>query len=181
MSKPWADNDTDTTEDEDDEIEYVSKSQLKRDSHALQELGRELTELASSKLAEIPLPKEMRQAVDEARRIQNKRAAFKRQIQYLGKLLRQLEDVEAIQNVLQQQENRSREALHAHHLAEQWRDKLLENEQALQQWLGQYPQTERQPLTTLLRHCRKEQASDGKKYFRQLYQFLKQEIEASKA
>lgn len=165
------------TLDHEDDIEYVSKSQLKRDSQAMQNLGRELSELSSSDLAQIPLPPEIEKAVLEARHLSNKRSALKRQIQYLGKLLRKLDDVEPIMEALKARENQSRQQIHQHHLAEQWRDRLIDDPQALQEWLQQHPQTERQPLNTLLRHCQKEKDSAQKKYYRQLYQFLKQTLE----
>ena len=68
--------------------EIVSKSQLKRESHALQDLGKRLVALSKDQLARIPLDDQLLEAIDLAHRIQNKRSALKRHYQYLGKLLR---------------------------------------------------------------------------------------------
>lgn len=71
-----------------DEIEYVSKSQLKRESHALQDLGKKLVALPADQLSRIPLDDPLLEAISLAKRIQNKRSALKRHYQFLGKLLR---------------------------------------------------------------------------------------------
>ena len=64
----------------------VSKSQRKREAHALQALGESLVKLNKSALAQIPLTDDLRNAIDEARRL-HQHGALKRQLQYIGKLM----------------------------------------------------------------------------------------------
>jgi len=71
-----------------DEFEPASKTQLKRDSHAIQDLGKRLCALSANHLARIPLDEPVLEAIALAHRIQNKRSALKRHYQFLGKLLR---------------------------------------------------------------------------------------------
>ena len=61
----------------------VSKSQRKRDMHALQALGKTLIELPQEQLAKMDLPEPLREALIEARRI-SAHGALRRQLQYVG-------------------------------------------------------------------------------------------------
>jgi len=70
-----------------------SKSQRKRDATALQDLGEQLVKLTPTQLSRVPLPDELRAAVRLARSI-TQRGGHKRQLQYIGKLMRQLDEVE---------------------------------------------------------------------------------------
>lgn len=77
---------------------YVSKSQKKRDAHALQDLGRQMIGLKPEVLKKLPLSEEILKAVLAGKPM--KMGALKRQIQYLGKLLRQEEDLTELQRAL---------------------------------------------------------------------------------
>ena len=68
----------------------ISKSQRKRDMHALQALGKTLVELPQEQLARIDLPEALLTAVLDARRI-SARGASRRQLQYVGRLMRDVE------------------------------------------------------------------------------------------
>ncbi len=74
-----------------------SKSQIKRELHALQELGKKLVALPEKNLQRIPMTEELRDAVLEAKRF--RREAQRRQIQHIGALMRH-EDVDTIRHVL---------------------------------------------------------------------------------
>ncbi len=76
-----------------------SKSQRKRDATALQDLGEQLVELTPVQLERIPLPDDVLAAVRTARTI-SQRGGRKRQLQYIGKLMRQIDDPEAIRAAL---------------------------------------------------------------------------------
>lgn len=67
-----------------------SKSQRKRDASALQALGEQLVHLSSTQLKQLPLPEALLLAVQEAQTI-TERGGRKRQLQYIGKLMRQLD------------------------------------------------------------------------------------------
>ena len=75
-----------------------SKSQRKKEVHALQDLGVELVALSDERLAALELPERLRDAVMEARRI-TAREARRRQLQYIGKLMRKV-DAEPIRAAL---------------------------------------------------------------------------------
>ncbi|HEY9147482.1 MAG TPA: ribosome biogenesis factor YjgA, partial [Gammaproteobacteria bacterium] len=108
-------------EHDDEEIIFVSKSQLKRESHALQELGEALVELPASKLAQIPMPEELADAVALARKI-TARGGRKRQLQYIGKVMRQI-DPEPIERAMEGlKADSARETARLHKL-EQWRER----------------------------------------------------------
>jgi len=75
-----------------------SKSARKREAHALQKLGEDLTKMRAADLERLPLPENLREAIDEARRL-TQRGALSRQRQYIGKLMREV-DVEPIEAAL---------------------------------------------------------------------------------
>jgi ribosome-associated protein len=80
-------------EDIDNELpEYrgPSKSQLKREMTALQELGEELVGLSRERLAKIDMPERLRDAIFDAQRI-TKHEARRRQMQYIGKIMRDVD------------------------------------------------------------------------------------------
>ena len=90
----------DNNEPEVDENGYSgpSKTMLKKESHALQDLGIVLTEMHADKLARIPLDETLLRAINEYRNIR-KFAARKRHMQFLGKLIRN-SNHEAIQGAV---------------------------------------------------------------------------------
>lgn len=158
----------------DDESHYVSKSQLKRESHALQELGEELVELPAAKLAKIPLPEELAEAVALARRIKA-RGGRKRQLQYIGKVMRKI-DAEPIQQALSALKTDAiRETARLHRL-EQWRDRLLEEgDTALAELLDEYPAADRQHLRQLMRNAQREKKQNKPpKSARELFRYLRE-------
>ena len=67
-----------------------SKSQRKRDAQALQALGGQLVALSAAQLARLELPEALHEAVLAAQRM-HAHGARTRQMQYIGKLMRQLE------------------------------------------------------------------------------------------
>ena len=90
-------SDLDDTFD-DDEIEWVSKSEMKREMHKLQDLGERVLKVKPSDLKEFPLSDVMLKAIDDSKRIKSHEAA-RRHLQYIGKIIRS-EDIEAIQKCL---------------------------------------------------------------------------------
>ncbi|NGE24608.1 DUF615 domain-containing protein, partial [Klebsiella pneumoniae] len=73
-------------EEEDDEIIWVSKSEIKRDAEVLKKLGAELVALSKTQLERIPLDEQLLEAILLAQKI--KREGLRRQLQLIGKLLR---------------------------------------------------------------------------------------------
>lgn len=76
-----------------DAIRPPSKSQRKREATALQDLGEQLVKLTSAQLKRIPLSEELLAAI-KATQAMSQRGARKRQLQFIGKLMRQLDEQE---------------------------------------------------------------------------------------
>ena len=135
-----------------DEIEIVSKTQLKRESHAIQDLGKRLVGLSADQLARIPLDEPILEAVTLAHRIQNKRSALKRHYQFLGKLLR-ARDTDLILAALADIDNESQRSLQHHHRAERWRDRIIEQgNEAIDALIDEIENADRQKLRQLWRN-----------------------------
>jgi ribosome-associated protein len=134
-----------------------SKSQRKRDMHALQALGAELAELKASQLASIELPDELREAIIELERIRQ-REARRRQMQRIGRLM-QLVDGEVIAARLTAIKSQGTLSIQRQHLIEHWRDQLLDaTSDALNRFIAEHPEVDIQHLRQLIRQARKEQA-----------------------
>jgi ribosome-associated protein len=106
----------------DDEI---SKSQIKREAEALKLIGRQLVELNKKQLAHIPGSESLFHAISVAHKIQGKHEALRRQIQYIGKVLRN-EEVEAISTAIDKLNNKHQQLTHATQRLELLRDQLIE-------------------------------------------------------
>lgn len=153
-----------------------SKSQRKREMHALQSLGEELVKLSKDQFEKISLPEDIRDAVILARNIQQ-RGAHKRQLQYIGKLMRNI-DPEPIQEQLDTLKGQSARATHTLHTIESWRDQLLENgDEILEKLVTEHPDIDRQYIRQLLRNADKEKKSNKPpKSSRALFRYLREVI-----
>lgn len=158
-----------------------SKSQVKRELHALVDLGFELIELPNSKLDKLNLAEKLRDAIALAQRI-NSREGKRRQIHYVGKLLR-YEDADAIRRQLVVWQQGSKEETRAMHRLETLRDELIAHDHILTELLDKYPDLDIQVLRSHIREARKEATKNAqltagtepaKKHYRALFQILKQ-------
>lgn len=150
-----------------------SKTKIKKQMHELQDIGAELVALGKDQLAQIDLPDSLRDAIREMHRI-NKFGAQRRQMQYIGKLMRDVDPAPIIAKLNIWKGVSQQHTAHLH-LLERWRDRLLENEQALTELLAQHPQADAQRLRTLIRNARKEQeAAKPPKIYRELFQALRE-------
>lgn len=144
----------------------TSKTDLKRESAALQDLGEQLLTLRADLMQPLALSDKLLEALQEAKRISNFEGR-RRQMQFIGKLMRKLDDeaITSIRAALQQQKDGSASELAVLHLAEQWREQMLQDtsrEQALTQWLQQHPATDAQHLRALVRQARKDAQNAAK-------------------
>ena len=161
-----------------DEIEQditPSKTKRKKDMHALQEIGEQLVALESKKLAEFDLPEILSDAIRQARSMQ-KHGARRRQLQYIGRLMREV-DALPIQQKLDSWRQVSIHQTARLHQLERWRESLLSDEHVLTEFAQQYPAADLQRLRLLIRNAHKERAA-GKppKSFRLLFQELQEII-----
>lgn len=157
---------------DDDEIEIISKGQTRREAEALQVLGEKLIDLPADKLAQLDLPEKLLDAVMEAKRL-TAHGAMRRQKQYIGKLMRQVEP-EPIQAKFNEWENQGRIDIAKFHRLEQWRDQLIADENALGELLQAYENVDVQHMRNLIRNARKEAGlQKPPKSSRELFQYLK--------
>ena len=144
--------------EEGDEIQPLSKTMRKEAMHALQDIGKELVGLPANKLEKLALSDELRQAVMDCRRF-TKHEAIRRQLQYIGRLMRGI-DPEAISRQLAAWKGESAEEKALLHRIERWRDRLIEDDEALTRFLNEYPQTDTTQLRQLVRNARFEAAQN---------------------
>lgn len=152
-----------------------SKSARKREMHALQALGQSLVALSDKQLASIDLADaQLRQAIEECRRIRSN-SARKRHLQYIGKLMRNV-DAAAIEAALETLHHPHREATDDFHALESLRDAMLAAGQAgVDLAIAQYPDADRQHLRQLLRqHLRETQQNKPPAASRKLFRYLRE-------
>jgi ribosome-associated protein len=136
-----------------------SKSQLKRDSQALQDMGAQLVDMPEGKLQKFDLPENLRDAIYEARRLKS-REAKRRHLQYIGKLMRTV-DIDLIIHTLEKMDHQSQ--TYRQHFAqlEGWRDRLInQGSPAIEDFIQHYPQADRQQLRNLQRQANREKESN---------------------
>jgi len=163
------------------EYERPSKSEMKRQVNALQDLGAALIAEPRDRVKRVPMPEDVRDAILECQLITNHEGR-RRALQYVGKKMRTLDEAEvaAIQRAIDSWKGLSKADTNAMHALERRRDKLLADDKVLTTLLAENPELDAQHLRTLIRNARKEQAeSKPPKAYREIFQILKQ-IEAKK-
>jgi ribosome-associated protein len=166
-----------------EEVGPPSKTQLKAEADEKQALGEALLTLRADLMARLDLPDKLIDAIAEAKKITNFEGK-RRQMQFIGKLMRPL-DAEPIREAINEQLNGSAELTLALHEAEQWRDRLIAEDDALGPWLQQHPATDSQQLRALIRQARKDakpekpgEAPRHGKAYREIFQLVKQGLTA---
>ncbi|MFZ6674482.1 ribosome biogenesis factor YjgA [Undibacterium sp. Rencai35W] len=158
------------------EYERPSKSQLKRESDALQKLGQELIDQPRDRVKRVPMPEDVRDAILECQTIKDHEGR-RRQLQFVGKKMRTLDEAEValIQKTIDSWKGKSKSDTAAMHALERKREKLLTDDKALTELLEQNPELDVQHLRTLIRNARKEQAENKPpKAYREIFQILKE-------
>ncbi|MES1978882.1 MAG: ribosome biogenesis factor YjgA [Pseudomonadota bacterium] len=160
-----------------------SKTQLKAEADEKQALGEALLTLRADLMARLDLPDKLLDAIKDAKKITNFEGK-RRQMQFIGKLMRPL-DPDPIREAINEQLNGSAQLTLALHLAEQWRDKLVADDESLQQWLVEYPDTDSQQMRALIRQARKDykpekpgEAPRHGKSYREIFQMVKEAMRA---
>jgi ribosome-associated protein len=164
-----------------------TRTDLKRESTELQKLGEDLLTLRADFIARLDLPEKLVDAVAECKRITNFEG-IRRQMQFIGKLMRKLEDSkhEAIRAALAEQHMPSAKDTLLLHQAEQWRDRLVADDDAVGQWITLCPSTDSQNLRALVRQARKDAkpekpglaARHGRAY-RDIFQMVREALTAA--
>lgn len=156
--------------------ERPSKTRRKAVSHELQDLGAAAVALPDDRLAALPIAGVLLDAIRDYRRTRTHEAR-RRQMQYIGKLMR-VHEVEPIrQAVADLQLGRAKDAL-ALHDAERWRAELIADDDAATRWAREHPQADLQQLRSLVRAARKDAAlapeQRSGRAFRELFRFIRQ-------
>ena len=150
----------------------VSKTELKKDSKKIQQFGRKISELTINNIEAFKFPLTIYEAVIGLKNLKSN-SAKKRQVQYLGKLLREFDLTHAFL-VMKQLEVSSQKEIQRNHIIEGWRDKLLSNNDSITEFVDEYPKIDRQSLRQTISNAQKEKKDNkGSKYSRQLFKLIK--------
>lgn len=151
-----------------------SKSELKRQMSALQKTGERLVNLSQVELARVPMPEELDEAITTARRIKS-REGLRRQLQYIGKVMRRI-DCSEIEAALAAIDEGQRSMAREFHALEALRDKLAEGDkQALAEAIDRYPHCDRQHLRQLQQNAAKDkQKEKNTGASRKLFRYLRE-------
>ena len=153
-----------------------SKTQLKQLSQDLQDLGVAVSALSEQRLARIDMSDSLRDAISTYRKTKSFEGR-RRQMQYVGKLMRQADEDALREAVAEATIGSAREALLLHE-TERWRDELIAHDEAMTKWLAEHPDTDTQQLRSLVRAARRGAANitveqRQPKAKRELFQFIK--------
>lgn len=166
-----------------EEIEYVSRTEMKRYMDELQALGKRLTELRPDQQAQVPMDERLREAVEEMARITSN-GAKKRHLNFIGKLMRN-EDEDQIKAAIERFDSASEAHNQRFHRLERLREQLVDqnstrSQAAFNEVIASYPECDIQHLRTLMRNAVKERAQNKPPAaFRKIFQYLRELEEQS--
>ncbi len=152
-----------------------SKTELKRQMTERQKLAEVLAALSSDALKSIPMDEAIKVAIGETNKIKSFEA-IRRHKQYLGKLMRFLDEgeLEAIQKRLDAIQGVSKAETAKLHFLETYRDRLITNDETFTKMIEQYPDMDIQTMRTLIRNARKEkELNKPPKAYREIFRVLK--------
>ncbi len=151
-----------------EEDDFISKTRRKRESHDLQKVGAALVDLSTDRLDRMGLPEKLLDAVKACQGI-TRHEARRRQMQYIGKIMREL-DPGPIVEQLNSLQSPSRQQTALFHLSEKWRDELLADPQAILRFEREFPHADNHKLRALIEATRAERvAKRAPKHFRELF------------
>ena len=158
-------------------LEPPSKSQRKRDMTALQKLGQDLTTLGKKQLEKLPLPDSLIAALAEYQRLPNSNEARRRQLQFIGRVMRDANHDE-IQAELDKMRTPDRTPVRRAQLIEEWGDRLLDGEEDdINAFVALWPLAERQAIRQIVRNYSKDDEEAARVHRRRLMSYIKEYIE----
>ncbi len=138
-----------------DDPDYKSKTQVKEELDALKKLGETLTIIPDKLYQSLDIPEKLDEAIQTLKRIKSN-IAKKRQFQYIGKLMRDM-DIDHIETTIHEWEYGRKNLSRELKKLEQLRDRLIANDpEALQQIIAEHPDCDIQKLRQLIRTTQKE-------------------------
>jgi ribosome-associated protein len=151
----------------------ISKTKLKAEADAQQALGVRLTELPKDKLLKLNLPEDVLTAILDTKKI-TANGAIRRHRQYLGRLMREIDTAPITEQLSRWEGKHTAENAYFHGL-ERWRDRLINDANALSEFMALHPTIDSQQLRTLIRNAQKEQAADKPpKSSREIFRLLRE-------
>lgn len=176
MSKPLH-----KTTDDQEQDDWVSKSEKKRQAEDMQVIARALMKLSENQRKKVPMSDELRDAIVLAIKIKNTKEGFRRQMQLLAKILRN-NDVEDIKKAMNEFDLRHKRSDVEAMKLEVIRDAMLKKGDApVSEFIKEHPTAERQKLRQLVRQANKEaKLEKPAKASKELFQYLKEIKSASK-
>jgi ribosome-associated protein len=164
---------TELQKNEQDALEPISKTKRKTAMDELQDIGVRLIELSKDRLTKLDLPETLLDAIKEAKRI-TANGASRRQRQYIGSLMRNV-DVSPILEQLEKWDGKNNEENAYFHRLENWRSRLIAEDNALAEFMTAHPNVETQKIRTLIRNAKREQAQNKPpKSSRELFKLLRE-------
>ncbi len=154
--------------------DWVSRSELKRQADDYHALGRTIMDLADSQRKLIPMTEDLRTAVELANRIRHTKEGFRRQMQFVAKVLRN-NDVDEIRLSLTQFNKRDKRSDLESKKLEKSRDRLIKmGDVAINDFIEHNPTADRQKLRQLVRQANKELKDEKPaKAAKELFQYIK--------
>ena len=159
----------------DEEQESTSKSARKRAAAAIQAVCKRIAALPTEQRRTLELPAEIADAIEDYLRFPSHEAK-RRQLQFIAKLMRKV-DTAQVESALDKLAGTSAEARYAFHQVEVWRDRLLDDPQALGQLMHEYPGIDGQALRHAIRKVTSAKTEQQRKVqARGLFRLLREEI-----
>ena len=158
-----------------EEIIYVSKSELKREAQEFHQLGSEIAKMGKKQRERLPLNDDLKEAMVVADKISNKSDAYRRHLNYIAKTLRTVENIEEIKAIIDVMLNKNNQAEVMIKKIEQLRSDLIEQgDDLINETIEQYTALERQKMRQLVRNAAKEvKAEKPARGYKELFQYLK--------
>ncbi len=154
-----------------EEDDFISKTRRKKQMTALQDVGKELVALSPEQLARIEMPDALREAIADARRF-TKHEARRRQLQYIGRLMRDIDAGPIIEQLAALNAPSKRQTA-LFHVAEKWRQELLADAAGVDRFVHEFPEADPHRLRALVDGAREERRTQQPpRRFRELFHVL---------
>ena len=160
-----------------DDDDFISKTQRKKQATELQDVGKGLVKLSREQLARIDMPEQLREAVLECKRLRT-HEAIRRQMQHIGKIMRTV-DAGPIAAHLEAMHAPSNRDTALFHLAEKWRQEMLDDRAAIDRFVLEFPAAQSLQLRNLVEAAQAERNADKPpRKFRELFHVLNDLVQA---
>ena len=164
----------DETETEIEQDDWISRSEKKRLTDELHLVARALMKLSDGQRKYLPIEDSLNSAVQLAVKVKSKKEGFRRQMQFVTKLLRQY-DIEELKDAMEGLASRHKcSGVDTMKLEALRKGMLNSGDEAVNAFLEKHPGAERQRLRQLIRQANKEKKLDKpQKSSKELLNYIK--------